>query len=116
MEGAPRRAGTSVGDDGRPEGAALEFGDAEPAPQGVDRAGLLVAAARDADGPALALLVGRAAADEDVDALVDEAEILDIEGGKLAAPEATGDAEQEDRPVADGEEIPALKRVRPSGD
>jgi hypothetical protein len=59
----------------------------------------------DADGPALALLVGLAGADEDVDALVDEVEILDIEGGELAAPEATGDAEQEDRPVADGEEV-----------
>src|SRR5690242_8309273 len=94
-----------------------------------------LAASRDGDDATLALLVGLAPPDEDVDALLHESEVLDIEGRELGTAEAAGEAQEEHRPVADGEEVvlgsrvqhglqriepdrcyPPLPRAAPSGD
>src|SRR5436305_10719574 len=65
-----------VGADAPEQRSAPHVADCQPPLDGEDGAGLCVTAAGDADGPPLALLVGLAPADEHVEPLIDDGEVV----------------------------------------
>ena len=72
----------------------------QPGRQGADWAGVRVAAERDADLAAGALLVGLGARQRDDHALGDELDVLDVDADQLGAPEGAGEAHQQESAIA----------------
>jgi hypothetical protein len=84
----------------------------EPSPQSAHRAGGRVRAVRDSDLPPLALLVGLRAPERHDQAIVRANHVVEVQGDQLGAPERAGEAQQQQRPVADlGEGFVDLEAV-----
>lgn len=69
--------------------------------QSVYRAGLCVRPERNGDFPALPFLVGLAARNPDHEPFGDVRQVFHLDRHQLGAPEGAGEADQQERPVAD---------------
>ena len=83
------------------DGAGGDARRSEPASRGADRAGYLVGPKGNADLAAGSLLVGLRAAEIDNQAVLGEREVGQVDRGKLRAAEGAGEADKDQRPVAE---------------
>ena len=93
------------------DGTIDNAGVGHPVTQGANRAGFHLLPKGNADLPSGGLLVGLQAAHIDDEAVLGEREVGALDCGKFRAAEGTGEAHQNERPVAE-----TKKRVRAAGD
>ena len=83
------------------DGAGTEAKRGQPALQRADRAGYLLLPKGNADLAAGRLLVGLRSAEVNDQAVLSKAEVGEVDRGKLGAAEGAGEADENERPVAD---------------
>jgi hypothetical protein len=117
-DGAPDRlrfellAGVAAAPDATEHVASADYAGVEPAPEGADGAGRFVLAEGNPDLAPGALRIGFPPPDEHREAFLAKLQIFDGERSQLAAPEAAGEAQQEQRPVPEGQQIVAGREHR----